>query len=490
MTPKGKGSAAAGYLRVSKERDGMEAPSIYRQQIRDYCAAYDYRLTRIFEDIDFSGRKGAKPRPGFTEMMQQRQSFDIIIVPSLSRFGRSMKDNLTAYDELEKDGVALAFLDLRVDTSTSSGKLVRNLMSGFAEFESDQISDRWKAALRHVAQQGRHNSGSNVPLGLRYDRDHKNLVHDAATVGFAQEVFERYDAGENRHTILRDFIRRGVPRPKGGQWYTSTLTDMLAHPFYVGEIHHDGEVYEAGWEPVVPRELFDRVQLRLRGEQATTKRFSGRKGRARYLLSGGLLLCGKCGASMVHHPGVAESTRHPATYRCPASELGRCDGGGIAAHRIEADVVSRFFEHVQGPVAEGAKKMGRSALSRRKKAGPDYDKQLAKVDAEMDRLIEMSLTASGPGAQSAFERRMDKLEQQRKDIQSARAEAGAEGVREQRRIEDLEKLRAVVSDIERLWAEASLEQRQALLRLAIDKVETVPHTRPKQHRITWAEWSV
>lgn len=70
----------AGYFRISKARDEMSAPEIYRGQIEDYCRYKRLKLGKLYSDIDFSGRRGSKPRPGLTEQNCRRY-----VSPSLRR---------------------------------------------------------------------------------------------------------------------------------------------------------------------------------------------------------------------------------------------------------------------------------------------------------------------------------------------------------------------------------------------------------------------
>ena len=41
----------------------------------------------------------------------------------------------------DSDGIGLVFLDIDVDTRTSNGRLVRNIMASLAEWESDRLSE-------------------------------------------------------------------------------------------------------------------------------------------------------------------------------------------------------------------------------------------------------------------------------------------------------------------------------------------------------------
>ena len=56
------------------------------------------------------------------------------------------------FDLFDGDGIALVFLDMNIDTCTSQGRLLRNIMAAFAEYESDVKSDYARANDRMVAR--------------------------------------------------------------------------------------------------------------------------------------------------------------------------------------------------------------------------------------------------------------------------------------------------------------------------------------------------
>src|SRR6266498_3566785 len=216
MTPTTKRRRAAGYLRVSKAREGMEAPAIYREQIEAWAKATPgIRLGEIYQDIDLSGRRGAKVRPAFERMLSAARAgdLDLIIVPKLSRFGRSVSHVTTVLEELEELGVAVRFLDLDVDTSTSTGRLIRNIM----------------ASLADVARQGR-------PIGrppYGYRRKGKTFVIVKPEAQVVREAFRRYDTGEPIARIGLDLERRGFVGKNGGAQpgsATKRVADLLANP--------------------------------------------------------------------------------------------------------------------------------------------------------------------------------------------------------------------------------------------------------------------
>jgi site-specific DNA recombinase len=57
--------------------------------------------------------------------------------------------------------------------------------------------------------------------------------------------------------------RRGV-RSGGRSFSRGALYELLANPIYLGEIRHKGERYPGQHEPILDREMWERVQQRLR----------------------------------------------------------------------------------------------------------------------------------------------------------------------------------------------------------------------------------
>jgi len=78
-----------------------------------------------------------------------------VLVTELSRWGRSTSDLVGTLDELHGHGVSvLAQTGLSFDLATPSGKLMRTIMAGLAEFERDLIRQRVKSGLDAARARG------------------------------------------------------------------------------------------------------------------------------------------------------------------------------------------------------------------------------------------------------------------------------------------------------------------------------------------------
>lgn len=91
--------------------------------------------TRIFAEKK-SGRQ-ADNRPELQRCLEYVREGDVLVISRLDRMARSVLDLAKIADQLKRKGVALRVLDQGLDTSTSEGKLMFNLLGAFAEFEAD-----------------------------------------------------------------------------------------------------------------------------------------------------------------------------------------------------------------------------------------------------------------------------------------------------------------------------------------------------------------
>jgi len=486
-------------------REGMSAPEMYRAEIKQYADAYSYKV-ELFEDIDFTGRTQA--RPAFRQMLERRADFDLVIVPKLSRFGRNMKQNLETYDLLESDGIGLAFLDLRVDTTTGAGRLMRNIMTAMAEYESDLIGERWKDTHRHLRSQGRPTGGTNTPYGYRYSKETKTYEVHEAEAEIVREIYDRYlQGGDSIRSIGDDFNRRKVPTGQRGakEWPHSSVAGILENPAYAALLRHkdQAELLPGNWTPVVPEQTFQRaLSLRQVSRERVRQTRKPAQGAGVYLLSG-LIVCGACEKNLHHRPA---SGHRPEVYMCPdmARGPGSCKGGSIQAQRAESAVWRAFTQRLRSASLE--------TPARRKKAEPDYEAQLAELERSMQRLVGLATSSDGPLAEKTFQQRAQDLEQQRETVLAEQRRTTVETAEDGAQIKNMGQFlgdltRAVpelwqvrLKEGEELPADAEnryqavlylhasdTPQRRTMLKSLIQRVRTIPGTRPKQVAIDWKD---
>jgi DNA invertase Pin-like site-specific DNA recombinase len=141
------------YLRVSTSKQDTE------NQERELIAVAErsgWEVVAIYEDAGISGAKGRDQRPGLDAMMKavNAKEFDLVAAWSVDRLGRSLTDLLGILQELKEKGVDLFLHQQGLDTSTTAGKAMFQMLGVFAEFERGIIRERVNAGLARARARG------------------------------------------------------------------------------------------------------------------------------------------------------------------------------------------------------------------------------------------------------------------------------------------------------------------------------------------------
>ena len=256
MNTTGLKGITAIYIRrsVSDKEKGNNSLSIPAQ--RDECIRFvgdcDYR---IYCDYGKSA-KDIDHRPAFQQMMQDARDGLIsrIVVKKYDRFSRNMREYLNVSNELDGYGVSVYSLSEPFNTSTKEGRMMRNNLLNFAEFERETIAARVADAYQTKARETGFYQGGKVQFGYIPERREVNgkmgsvLVpsENAEAVRIAFEIYQQY--GKSLADIINYYVENNVNatrptrRTKSGlsNMDRSHLSRILQNPLYV---RADKEVY-------------------------------------------------------------------------------------------------------------------------------------------------------------------------------------------------------------------------------------------------------
>ena len=124
-----------GYARVSTNFQARDGNSL-EAQIHSLKEA---GAEKIFSDV-FSGTKNN--RPELDKLLKIIQSGDKLIITKLDRIARSVIHGIQLIENLSNKGVIINVLNMGIIDNSPTGKLIRNIMLSFAEFERDLIMQR------------------------------------------------------------------------------------------------------------------------------------------------------------------------------------------------------------------------------------------------------------------------------------------------------------------------------------------------------------
>lgn len=131
-----------GYMRVS---------TLEQNEARQQEALYNAGCEKIFLDKASGGNTA---RPQLLEMLEYIREGDELIITSLDRLGRSIKDLNQILEKLQEKQATLKILNLGIDTKTPTGKMIFNIMGAFAEFELSIIRERIREGVALAKQKG------------------------------------------------------------------------------------------------------------------------------------------------------------------------------------------------------------------------------------------------------------------------------------------------------------------------------------------------
>jgi len=127
-----------------------------RLQLQAIAHKSDWEIVAIYDDSGISGTKGRSDRPAFDALLKgiARRDFQMVLAWSVDRLGRSLPDLIGFLGELQSAKVDIYLHQQGLDTSTSSGRMMFQMLSIFAEFERSMIVSRVKAGLDRTRAKG------------------------------------------------------------------------------------------------------------------------------------------------------------------------------------------------------------------------------------------------------------------------------------------------------------------------------------------------
>lgn len=134
-----------GYARTStlEQKAGLEAQ-------REALTAIG--CERVFEEQVSS----VAIREALSEALTFSREGDTLVVTKLDRLARSVRHLGEIVENLEDRQVGLRVLDLGLDTSTATGKLMLNVLGSVAQFEREMMLERQREGIAKAKREGRY----------------------------------------------------------------------------------------------------------------------------------------------------------------------------------------------------------------------------------------------------------------------------------------------------------------------------------------------
>ncbi len=302
-------------------------------------------LPERYDDYGFSG--GNTNRPALKKLLKDCEDglVDTIVVYKIDRLSRSIADFAELSRKLDKWGVSFTSVTQEINTGTSAGRMMLNILMTFASFEREQIAERIKDKMSASRKKGMW-VGGLPPLGYRVENKKLVIVPEAADE--VRYVFRRFIETQSPKLIAYELNRRGVKTKYGNPWAKDHIHRMLNNYTYIGQVNYQGEVCEGEQAGIIDRETWDRVHEIL----AANNPVKEPRGKVEIIAPlKGVMRCGYCGGAM--SPTYARKGRKTYYYYICAKDEKRgeriCPIGRLPAGDMERIVRGRITELLSTP---------------------------------------------------------------------------------------------------------------------------------------------
>ncbi|GHU20336.1 recombinase RecB [Alphaproteobacteria bacterium] len=297
------------YTRKSCE-DGLEQEfnslDAQRLSAENYVASQTHEnwklISKHYDDGGFSG--GNMDRPALKELFADIEAglVDTVVVYKIDRLSRSLFDFAKIIDLFDKYNVSFVSVTQSFNTSTSSGKLMLNMLLSFAQYERELTGERIRDKFASSLKKGIWMGGC-VPLG--YEVKDRKLIINEKEAKIVKFIYEQFLISESyckvSHLLNQLGYRTKIKKLKteetvGGQMFEpKSVQRILKNPYYKGCVTHKDNVYPGEHEAIINEEIWNKVQEifahHANGKKEAHTHFS------QALLSG-LVRCASCNCLM------------------------------------------------------------------------------------------------------------------------------------------------------------------------------------------------
>src|SRR5574344_984742 len=348
-----KPNKCAIYCRKSVE-DGldMEFNSLdaQREAAENYIASQKANgwlcLPAHYDDGGFSG--GNVNRPALRRLLDDCDAgrIDIIVVYKIDRLSRSICDFAELSKKFDQLGVSFVSVTQDINTSSSSGRMMLNILMTFAQFEREVIAERVRDKMAATRKKGKW-VGGTVPYGYKVV-DKRLEVNEEEAVR-VRKIFQRYIEIQSARQIAFELNSDGVATRKDKAWTPNHIYWMLKNHHYIGEVEYKGEVCAGEHAGIIDRAVWDRVHVIL--DSNTPERRKKGERVASIAMLKGILKCGHCGGAMTPTYGRHNGKTYPY-YICSKDfkrAVSSCPVKRISAGDIEKLVSDQLAKFLRTP---------------------------------------------------------------------------------------------------------------------------------------------
>lgn len=215
------------YMRVSTSMQYETGHSLAQQEsaLIDYCLKNNLYIVDKFVEV-ISG--GSMEREELKRMLRSLKPGYCVIATAVSRLSRNIEDLLEINKIIQKSKASLILLDISVDTSTTTGKILLAMLGSVSEMERKQISDRVSNVMQHLKKTGElkckpHYGWGRNNKGELYKKPDEQAVIDMI------RIIVKNDPDITVGKIVRILHEKGFTNRKQKKFHISTVESIMKY---------------------------------------------------------------------------------------------------------------------------------------------------------------------------------------------------------------------------------------------------------------------
>ena len=228
-----------------------------------------FKVIKVFKISESAS--GKEVRKKFNEILGfvRKHNIAVILCEKIDRWTRNLKDAAIASDwVLERDGNSIHFVkeNFIVSKHTRAHEnLVWDMKVAIARFYTNNLSEEVRKGQKEKLAQGQ--LPTKPPLGYMTigEKGHKIHIIDKQIAPLVIKMFELYATGNYSLTrVSNELYKMGMRGRSGKRVPENRIYEYYKDPFYYGKMRWKGEIYRATHEPLITKDLFDKVQVTLK----------------------------------------------------------------------------------------------------------------------------------------------------------------------------------------------------------------------------------
>lgn len=438
------------YIRVSTVRQGQTGTSLdeQREAIKRYAERNNLEIIQEFEEQETAAKLG---RPIFSSMLKGLKQGKArgVIIHKIDRSARNLKDwaNL---GELIDQGIEVHFANESLDLQSRGGRLSADIQAVVAADYIRNLKEETKKGFYGRLKQGIY--PCPAPIGYLNCGQGKPKVPDPVRAHLVKQAFELYATGRwPLKALVGKVWEIGLRTKQDKKMTLSGVAHMLHNQFYTGLIYIKvkRELFAGAHQPIVTKQLFDRVQAVFSGKRIEK--------RLRHLmLFRKLMRCGNCGFRL-----IGETKKGFIYYRCHTKE---CPQKSLREDRVEETFaemlkVLKFSDTENQYLKEQIKEAHQNYQSLRVSQAQALRLQLDQVQARRSKLIDAYI--DGVLEQETYVVKKNELIVEEKNIKDQLDQLDSN---QQQILQRIEQFLELVNDAYASYQLATREEKRELIR--------------------------